>query len=525
MIDATTIRPSAQLISVEHSAGLIFLSFVVSVLGSALAVHLTDMIRPDRYKKLPVPVRVSGALLLGGGVWSMHFIAMLAMELGVVVSYNLWILLASMVPVFLGSYIAFGSLVSGSKSSVFSLGAPVIGLSIGVMHYSGMFAMQMTATMHFDYVRVAMTAFAAVGLTALALSSSFLLQRKFTLEGWVWSITCGSAIGIAATITHHLGMSSVTFFGIQESATPIPAANHGYLVAIIILVLILLSDKAYSGSLAARLEFSDQVVSKQKDYVTSSEKLATIGSLTAGITHEISNPLSFVVGNISAVGNLFRDLFPYVDMLRRWKAEESLSPQQRAELDRLINEAPLDQLEDEVHGLLTDVREGCSRITGVVQKLSEFSRIRTDAPSATDVNECIQSALTLVSNQLGENHTVHLDLGDIPKVQAQTFNFTQSILSLILNAADAIADDGSIRISTESKGGQVVVRITDNGTGIPQENLQRIFDPFFTTKAPNRGIGMGLALLSRSIEACNGVVNVSSTIGKGTTFEIKIPHT
>jgi|GEM_PF-2874140 len=222
-----------------------------------------------------------------------------------------------------------------------------------------------------------------------------------------------------------------------------------------------------------------------------SEKMASVGQLAAGVAHEINNPLTVISTN--------------VEILR----EEISADNPLSESVELIGRAT-------------------ERASNIVQSLLRFSRPEQFEFALTDVNESLYDTLALIGQQLRKaNIQIETDLAaDLPPIWGSRSHLRTVWLNLLLNARDAIHEarrDGLIRISSQVRDHSVVVKITDNGIGMPPHVLKRLYDPFFTTKAPNKGTGLGLFNCYRAVEQHQGEIRVESQEGVGTTFEVRLP--
>ena len=174
--------------------------------------------------------------------------------------------------------------------------------------------------------------------------------------------------------------------------------------------------------------------------------------------------------------------------------------------------------------LVEESRDGMERVKGIVNNLKTFARQDSEDPEELDLNECIQSTLKMVANELRYTCTVTTDYGSIPQITGYPGRIKQVLTNLLVNASHAIEDTGEIHIETTQETDQVMVRISDTGRGIPAAILQKIFDPFFTTKAVGKGTGLGLSISHSIIADHGGSLNVVSEESKGSTFTILLPQ-
>jgi two-component system, NtrC family, sensor kinase len=155
--------------------------------------------------------------------------------------------------------------------------------------------------------------------------------------------------------------------------------------------------------------------------------------------------------------------------------------------------------------------------------LKGFSRVDRDGMDSVDLNECVESALMIAGHQLRDRITVVKQLGDLPKVKCVPSQINQVFLNLITNAGQAMADEGTLKITSARNSNRVEVSFSDSGHGIPADILPKIFDPFFTTKPVGEGTGLGLSIVHKIIKSHGGDIKVSSLPNQGATFVVSFP--
>jgi two-component system NtrC family sensor kinase len=174
--------------------------------------------------------------------------------------------------------------------------------------------------------------------------------------------------------------------------------------------------------------------------------------------------------------------------------------------------------------LIHESSDGAQRVRQIVQDLKSFSRVDGGEFASADINEGLESTLSIAANELKYKTTVTREFGVLPRVWCNIGQLNQVFLNMLVNAAHAIVDHGEIRITTWEADGSVQIAICDTGGGIPPENVKRIFDPFFTTKEIGKGTGLGLAIAYDIIvNKHDGRIDVTSEAGVGTTFTIVLP--
>jgi two-component system cell cycle sensor histidine kinase/response regulator CckA len=248
--------------------------------------------------------------------------------------------------------------------------------------------------------------------------------------------------------------------------------------------------------------------------VAQAERLASIGTMTAGIAHEINNPLTYVLANITLA---LEHLAPIGDALRRMPEPPAEQGDFAESVGRLR----------EVKQMLAEAAEGAERVHRIVRDLKKFAR--TDAGRARlDLADVLESAVKMTANVIGHRAQLTRDYAPAPLVEASEGQLIQVFTNLLGNAAEAIPEGDvahqEIHISTRtSAAGDAVVEIHDSGVGIPHEVLTRVFDAFFTTKPVGTGTGLGLSICRAQLQALGGDITAQSAPGAGTTFRVTLP--
>jgi two-component system NtrC family sensor kinase len=260
------------------------------------------------------------------------------------------------------------------------------------------------------------------------------------------------------------------------------------------------------------------------------EKLASLGQMAAGVAHEISSPVGYVMSNLGMLAQYCSAITPLLELQRELLGAQGSMPQEAREavLARMAEQwkqAELDSILEDLPELIQESTEGARRIKEIVQSLRMFAREDSGEPQLADLNEELESTLRMVWNQLKYKCTVERDLGPLPRLRCHPNQLGQVFANLLINAAQAIERQGVIRIRTRYEGGEVVVRISDTGQGMTPETRARLFTPFFTTKPRGQGTGLGLSVSQSIIARHQGRIEVDSAPGQGTTFTIFLPLT
>ena len=277
------------------------------------------------------------------------------------------------------------------------------------------------------------------------------------------------------------------------------------------------------------LEKSLKTLKKTQRQLIQSEKLNSLGLLSAGIAHEINNPISFIMSNMKTIEEYTQILKKILD---RYVALEIgiLPSRQTKKIKLLLHDIQKVKSEEDIHyilndldNLITETYHGTVRIKDIVNNLKTFAHVDATPKQKTDVNHELETALKIAHNELKYKCNVYKKFGNIPLINCYPTELNQVFLNLIVNAAQAIKEKGDVTIETRIRDNNVIVKITDNGIGIPKKSLNKIFDPFFTAKEAGKGTGLGLYVSHGIIEKHNGTINVDSKPGKGTSFTIKLP--
>lgn len=258
------------------------------------------------------------------------------------------------------------------------------------------------------------------------------------------------------------------------------------------------------------------------------EKMASLGQLTAGIAHEINNPINFVSSNISPLKRDISDIMEVIDLYRT-KGELEFSADTKKELKNLEDEIELDYLIREVEQLLSGIEDGARRTVEIVRGLRLFSRVDEQDVKRVNIHDGLDSTLILLNNTMQGRIKITKEYGELPMVECLAGKLNQVFMNVINNAIHALMDTNhmiknpEITIRTATQGECVRIEIQDNGPGMPDRVKEKIFEPFFTTKEVGRGTGLGLSIVYTVIENHNGRLEVNSKVNEGTVFVIILP--
>ncbi|MAY41584.1 MULTISPECIES: ATP-binding protein [unclassified Neptuniibacter] len=272
-----------------------------------------------------------------------------------------------------------------------------------------------------------------------------------------------------------------------------------------------------------RLQESYDLLQKQQAVMLQNEKLATLGTLAAGMAHEINNPLAFVKSNIESLTKYHTSYSRLVSFIQ--EATNDLPKGTQTKLTKLFDEEDIEFIQEDLPELMTDTVEGLTRVRDIVMNLRSFARTQSTDRSTAKLVDGIKSTLKLLHSELKNSVNMQLNLNPLPDISCNPNELNQVFLNLIINAKQATADQKrpTITISSDQIDSEIVIKISDNGSGMSEAVQKEIFVPFFTTKPVGDGTGMGLAIAHGIIKDHNGEISVSSIEGEGTTFTIKLP--
>ena len=294
--------------------------------------------------------------------------------------------------------------------------------------------------------------------------------------------------------------------------------------------------EAIAGSVIVAQDITDD--NRREIEFQSAQRLAAVGTLAAGIAHEINTPIQFVSDSVHFLQEAAGDAFAAIEALSRvlntlvahGAGAPSLDEQVEAAQETL-EDCDIEYLREHVPPAFARCIDGLDRVAKIVRSMKEFSHPASETAEPADLNRAIESTLIIARNEYKYVADLETDFGDLPPVLCHISDVNQVILNLVVNAAHAIADvvegtndRGTIRVRTWQEDRWAHIEVADTGGGIPRAISDRVFDPFFTTKEVGKGTGQGLALAWRVIhERHGGKIWFESREGEGTTFHIRLP--
>ncbi len=282
----------------------------------------------------------------------------------------------------------------------------------------------------------------------------------------------------------------------------------------------------------AELEVAYENLKNADLQIAHQEKMASIGQLAAGVAHEINNPMGFIISNVAMIQEYSEKLNLYfvgeeeeIKRLRETATNELVSSflvQLQDKIQQLKLDLGIDFIMEDIVDLIDETLDGTERVKKIVQGMSAFSR-KTSEMGLADIHVGLEIALKIIANELKYKVDVIKDYGEIPPIICNIGNLNQVFINLLINASHSIKDHGTITIQTRKDNGDILIRITDTGEGIPEEIQNQIFDPFFTTKEVGSGTGLGLSVSYKIIESHKGSIVIENSTKMGTTFAIRLP--
>ncbi len=338
-----------------------------------------------------------------------------------------------------------------------------------------------------------------------------------------------------------VGMDGVVLYA-NPAAREIFRESHGSLVGRELGLSVVPGESAEitveSGGLRRDLEMSVEItewmkepahlvsmkdLSERKRFIAKMaemDRFVAMGTLAAGVGHEINNPLSYVIGNI-----IFAQ--EGVARLKALRARCTAAQRVREDPEQDATLAEVQGVLSDLDEVLADAAEGASRMRDIVKDLRRLSGGNEEDREDVDLNSAIESAVNTARSEIRRRAQLVWEPTPLPAARGSHAKLGQVFLNLLLNAAHAIepgrTSRNEITISTSVSGARAVVEISDTGAGIPEEVMPKIFDPFFTTKAVGKGTGLGLSICRRLLESTGGEIEVSSEVGRGSTFRVSVP--
>jgi len=526
----------------EYDTALIFGSLIIAFLTSFLAIaYASFIIWHKRYKSKRWTY--GAAFNMGMGIWTMHFIGMLALHLDTPISFEIFETILSAAAAVLGSYFAFRILlntnaINTTKRKIAS--AFILGSSISIMHYTGMEAMNMFPPIQYDTPLVIISMVIAYAASYIGLGIFMHSASREKHNVFIWNNLLSSIVlGLAIAAMHYTGMAAATFdpnsyCTVQKGIDTGPLA--AYVVSIVIMILItsfmfIIYEQGQdtkrarqelekiNSNLESIVEERTQEIKKTLEDLTNaqnqlveSEKLASLGSLVAGVAHEVNTPLG--VGLTSST--LLKEKVQHLNTL--------------FDTQKLSQTALTDFLKD-AQETCTILENNLHKAADLITNFKQLAVNQTSDQSFTfNVHDTLQASLVSLHHILKkQNISDTLDCEAHIKINNNAGEFSQIATNLILNASIHAFDESTVNPKIEFKvkelpNNELELRFSDNGKGMSEDIMKKAFEPFFTTKRGQGGSGLGLHLVYNLVtHKLKGSIAIESELGHGTTFIIVFP--
>ncbi len=470
---------------------LVALSILVACVASYTALDLSGHVAPARGFARRVWL-VAAALTMGSGIWSMHFVAMLAFIMPIPMSYDIGLTILSLLVAILvtgGGFYVIGRRSASPLRLVLS--GIFMGLGIAGMHYTGMAAMQGNVELSYDPLFFALSLIIAIGASTVALWVAF----RTTDLGQ--KLVAAVVMGLAISGMHYTGMRAAIFYcsrpGSNEAAVNASVDQTNLALAVAGITFLILAF-ASVASLFERKRAEEALRQAQANLAHLS-RVMTLGELTASISHEVSQPIAAIATNGQVCQRLLALETPRPDEMR-------------AAVERIVRDA--------------------NRASEVIQRIRALAKRSEPQMVSLDINDVIREAILLVQREvLSHGVSLRTELAfRLPPVLGDRVQLQQVVINLLINGVEAMAPitDRPREIvirSQQHEGGQVLVAVLDSGIGLDSETAERLFSAFFTTKPS--GMGMGLSISRSIIRAHGGRLWASPNPDHGAAFQFTVP--
>ncbi len=276
-----------------------------------------------------------------------------------------------------------------------------------------------------------------------------------------------------------------------------------------------------------KIQIQYEKLKTAQQQLVQSEKMASIGTLAAGVAHEINNPIGYINSNLNSLKGYIEDFGLFIAALDNQIKDKSIDETVKQTLIKIV-----EQLKDEhdIEFMLSDTQElvkesifGMDKVKKIIQGLKNFSHVGQEEKELANINECLEETIRIIWNELKYHCELVKDFAELPDCYCYPGELNQVFMNLLVNAGHAIKEKGVITIKTYFSAPMLHIDIRDNGSGIAEENIAQLFNPFFTTKPIGQGTGLGLSISYGIIEKHGGKIELETKLGEGTCFKIYFP--
>jgi NO-binding membrane sensor protein with MHYT domain len=472
-----------------HNPYLVALSILVASVASYTALDLGGRVTAARGLARRVWL-VAAAITMGGGIWSMHFVAMLAFSMSIPMSYDIGLTTLSLV---VAIFVTGGGFYVISRQSAsplrLVLSGIFMGLGIVAMHYTGMAAMRGRAELSYDRVFVTLSLVIAIGASTAA------LWLAFRTTDLVQKLVAAVVMGLAISGMHYTAMRAAIFTAhgpvhVAQGNASLDQTNLALAVAGVTFVIL---ASALIASLYEQKLAEEALRHAQAD-LAHVNRVTTMGELTASLAHEVNQPIAAAVTNANAC--------------LRWLARDPPN------------------LEEARASAMSIVEDG-TRAAEIISRIRLLFKKGTPQRELVDVNEVIREMIVLLHSELTRySISVRTELAALlPQVMGDRVQLQQVMMNLIINSIDAMKDEKGTRElaikSQRAENGQLMVCVSDTGAGLPPQQADQIFYAFFTTKL--NGTGMGLSISRSIVESHSGRLWAADNSPHGASFYLVLP--
>jgi NO-binding membrane sensor protein with MHYT domain len=468
---------------------LVALSILVASFASYTALDLGGHVAATRGLARRVWL-VIAAITMGGGIWSMHFIGMLAFVMPIPMSYDIGLTTVSLLVAIFVTGVGFYVIGRQSVSPFrLALGGIFMGLGIAAMHYTGMAAMRGDASLNYDRLFVGLSLIIAIGASAAALWLAFR-----TTDLWQ-KLAAAIVMGLAISGMHYTAMRAAIFSAhgpVDEAAIKASLGQTSLALAVAGITFVILVFASIAS--LSEQKRAEEALRQARADLARVNRVNTVAELTASLAHEVNQPISAAVMNAHACV--------------RWLASDSPN------------------LEEARAAAMRMVKDG-TRAAEIISRIRLLFNRGTSQRELLDVNEVIREIIVLLRGELARySIAVWPELaGDLPKVMGDRVQLQQVMMNLINNSIDAMKElEGSRDLAIKSQrteNEQLMVSVSDTGVGLPMQQADQIFNAFFTTKF--HGTGMGLSISRSIVESHSGRLWADDNSPRGASFHIVLP--